>query len=163
MFMLSVHLKPVFWQITAFTVAHSVTLTLAVLDVWSVSPIVVEPSIALSIMYIGLENLFAEQVSARRFTVTFVFELLHGLGFAGVLGETRLTDDGRFTPLIVFKLGVEVEQLAVIGTALAVGFYRLRDNFWYRKRVLWPIARLIGLVGLYWLVERIMSGPLRAA
>ena len=149
--MLSVHLKPLFWQVTACTVAHSVTLTLAVLDVWSVSPFVVEPLIALSIMYIALENLFAEQVSARRFAVIFLFGLLPGLGFAGMVGETRLPDDELFTALIAFNIGVEVGQIAVIGTALAVGFYWLRDKFWYSKRVLWPISRLIGLVGLCWL------------
>lgn len=163
MFMLSVHLKPLFWQVTAFTVAHSVTLTLAVLDIWSVSPFVVEPLIALSIIYIAVENLFAKQVSPRRFAVVFVFGLLHGLGFAGVLGEIGLPAGELVTALIAFNVGVEVGQLAVIGAALAAGFYWLRGKPWYRKRVVWPASALIGVVGLYWLVERVMSGPLMAA
>ena len=163
MFMLSVHLKPLFWQVTAFTVAHSVTLTLAVLDVWSVSPFVVEPLIALSIIYIAVENLFTVQVSPRRFAVVFAFGLLHGLGFAGVLGEIGLPAGELVTAIVAFNVGVEVGQLAVIAGALAAGFYWLRDKSWYRRRVVWPASGLIALVGLYWLVERVMSGPLMAA
>lgn len=163
MFMLSVRLKPLFWQVTAFTVAHSVTLTLAVLDIFALSPFIVEPLIALSIVYIAVENIATREVRPHRFAIIFLFGLLHGLGFAGILGEIGLPANELVTALVAFNIGVELGQLAVIAVALAAGFYWLRSRVWYRQRVVWPLSGLIALVGLYWLVERVMSGPLMAA
>jgi len=128
-----------------------------------VSPLVVEPLIALSIIYIAVENLFIDHASPRRIAVVFVFGLLHGLGFAGVLGEIGLPAGELVTALVAFNVGVEVGQLTVIAAALAAGLYWLRGKPWYRMRVVHPACGGIALVGFYWLVERVMSGPLMAA
>ncbi|HQV55828.1 MAG TPA: HupE/UreJ family protein, partial [Chitinophagaceae bacterium] len=93
LFLFSADLKKVLWQSLAFTVAHSVTLGLAVYDVITISPNIVEPLIALSIMYVALENIFAKKLKASRIGIIFLFGLIHGLGFASVLNSLGLPKD----------------------------------------------------------------------
>ena len=87
LFLLSPKLKPVLWQATAFTVAHSVTLGLAMYHVITPSPKIVEPIIALSIMYVALENIFSPRLKKSRIGIVFLFGLVHGMGFANALGQ----------------------------------------------------------------------------
>ncbi len=156
LFLLSAHWKPLLWQVTAFTLAHSVTLALAMYDVVRLPSNIVEPLIAASIAFIAIENLFTTKLQPWRPIVVFAFGLLHGLGFAGVLSELQLPA-GQFAPAILgFNLGVEAGQLAVIGLAfLAVGWWRQSKH--YRSAVIIPASLVIAIIGIYWTIERVMG------
>ncbi len=155
LFFFSIHLRPLLIQVSSFTVAHTITLALATLGIVSVSPSIVEPLIAASIVYVAVENIFARRMTPWRPFVIFGFGLLHGLGFASVLGEFGL-EPGRFiASLIAFNIGVEVGQLAVIAIAfLAVGLWFGKKD-WYRAYIAIPASVVIACVGAYWSVERV--------
>ncbi len=117
LFFLSTRMGPLLWQVSAFTLAHTITLALAALGYVTVPGSIVEPLIALSIVYVAVENLFTDGLSRWRPFIIFGFGLLHGLGFASVLAEFGLPE-GTFVPaLIGFNIGVEIGQLAVIAVA----------------------------------------------
>ncbi|WP_245814820.1 HupE/UreJ family protein [Litoreibacter ascidiaceicola] len=155
LFFLSLHLRPLITQVTVFTVAHTITLALASLGYVSVNPAIVEPLIAASIVYVAVENIFTSRITWWRPIVIFAFGLLHGMGFASVLGEFGLAP-GRFVAgLIGFNVGVEVGQLTVIALAfLAVGYW-FGNKPWYRARIAIPASVFIAIVGGYWAVERV--------
>ena len=117
LFFLSPRLRPLLLQVTAFTAAHTITLALAALDLVSVPSAIVEPIIAASIVYVAVENIFSRGLSPWRPWIVFAFGLLHGLGFASVLAEFGLPDEGFVAALLGFNLGVEMGQLAVIAVA----------------------------------------------
>ena len=155
LFFLSLKLSALLWQVTAFTLAHTVTLAFGALG-WLVVPAsIVEPLIAASIVFVAVENIASRGMTPWRPVLVFAFGLLHGLGFAGVLGEFGLPE-GQFIPaLIGFNIGVELGQLAVIAMAFAaVGFW-FGQKPWYRSRIAVPASALIALVGAYWVVERV--------
>ena len=155
LFLLSAQWKPLLIQVTSFTVAHSITLGLSIYGVFSLSPMIVEPLIAASIVYVAVENIITSRLHAWRPFVVFGFGLLHGMGFAGVLHEVGLPSAEFVTGLIAFNLGVEFGQLAVITLGFVlVGFWG-KDKPWYRARVVIPASALIALVGAYWTVERV--------
>jgi len=157
LFLLSTQLAPLLWQVTAFTLAHSITLALSMYGVIALSPAIVEPLIAASIVAVAVENLLTARLHAWRVFVVFGFGLLHGLGFAGVLTEIGLPREQFVTGLIAFNVGVEGGQLAVISIAfLAVGYW-FRNKPWYRARVVLPLSALIALTGTYWMVERLIG------
>lgn len=153
LFLLSARLRPLVWQVTAFTVAHAATLTVAALGVVSLAPRLVEPLIALSVAYVAIENVLTERLTRWRPLVVFGFGLLHGLGFAGVLGELGLPEHERLLALVTFNAGIEVGQLAVIAAA-AGSFGWFRSKPWYRSRIAVPVSAVIGLVGLTWAIQR---------
>jgi hypothetical protein len=154
LFLLSTRLKPLLVQVTAFTVAHSITLGLTIYGVFSLSPTIVEPLIAASIVYVAVENLFTSKLHAWRPVVVFMFGLLHGMGFAGVLQEVGLPRSEFVTGLVTFNVGVEFGQLAVILAAfLIVGAWR-RNPSRYHTRIVVPCSLAIAATGLYWTVER---------
>ena len=155
LFLLSTRLAPLLWQVTAFTLAHSITLALSMYGVIALSPAIVEPLIAASIVAVAVENLLTARLHAWRVFVVFGFGLLHGLGFAGVLTEIGLPRDEFVTGLIAFNVGVEGGQLAVIALAFLVVGYWFRHRPWYRARVVLPLSALIALTGAYWMVERL--------
>lgn len=155
LFLLSHKWRPLMWQVTAFTVAHSITLSLAVFGVVRLSPSIVEPLIAASIVFIAVENVFTSKLHAWRPIVVFLFGLLHGMGFASVLMDLGIPDGNYVNALASFNVGVELGQLTVILLAfLVVGWWRKRE--WYRARIVVPASCLIAIVGLYWCVERLM-------
>ncbi len=154
LFLLSPRPRPLLWQITAFTAAHTVSLALSSLGVIALSPAIVEPLIALSIAYVAVENLFTRELTPWRPLVVFGFGLLHGMGFAGVLGALGLPERDFLTALLSFNLGVEAGQLGVIlGAFLTLGWFRHRT--WYRLWATVPLSLVIALVGLYWFVDRL--------
>ncbi|MHC0052120.1 HupE/UreJ family protein [Actibacterium sp. D379-3] len=154
LFFFSLHLRPLLLQVTAFTLAHTVTLALATLKIVSVPAQIVEPLIAASIVYVAVENVLGVQMSLRRIAVVFGFGLLHGLGFASVLGEIGLNPARLIADLIGFNIGVEFGQLAVIAVAfLLVGAW-FGHKPWYRARVAVPASVVIALVGAWWFVQR---------
>jgi len=154
LFLLSARLRPLLWQVTSFTVAHTVTLALGITGAVSISPSIVEPLIAASIVYVCIENIFSDRMAAWRPFVVFAFGLLHGLGFAGVLGEIGMPQGQFVTALLSFNVGVELGQLTVIAACfLAVGLW-FRDKPWYRSRITIPASLVIACIGAYWFVER---------
>ncbi len=154
LFLLSTHLAPLLWQVTTFTLAHTITLALGMLGLVTVPAQIVEPLIAASIVYICVENLFTDHLSKWRPFVIFGFGLLHGLGFASVLTEIGLSQTHFVTGLISFNVGVELGQLSVILLCfLAVGFW-FRSKTWYRPAVVIPGSLVIAAIGAYWFLER---------
>ena len=155
LYFLSPRLKPLLLQVTTFTVAHTVTLALGILGIVTIAPEIVEPLIAASIVYVAVENLISTEMKPWRLVIVFVFGLLHGLGFASVLGEFGL-QSGRFiTSLIGFNIGVEFGQLTVIAIAFLLLGAWFGGKSWYRSYISNPASILIGLVGAYWFVERV--------
>lgn len=154
LFFLSIRFVPLITQVTMFTLAHTITLALASLGYVTVSPAIVEPLIAASIVYVAVENIFAKEITPWRPFVIFLFGLLHGLGFASVLGEFGLAPGRFIAGLIGFNVGVEVGQLTVIALAfLAVGIWFGRKP-WYRSRIAIPASAVIAAIGGYWAIER---------
>jgi hypothetical protein len=138
--------------VTAFTVAHSLTLTLAVLGIVSVPSRLVESVIAATVLAAALNNLFPV-VSRRRAAVAFVLGLVHGLGFANVLADLGLPRDALATALFGFNLGVETGQLAIVSAFLPIA-YALRSGWFYRRIALQAGSAAVALVAAVWLVER---------
>jgi len=155
LFLLSIKLRPLLLQVTAFTLAHSITLGLTIYGVISLSPSIVEPLIALSIVAVGIENIFVKTVKARRVVVVFLFGLLHGMGFAGMLSQLGLPESDFATALVFFNVGVEVGQLSVLAAAFLCVFWLVKNQQLYRQWVVIPISMLICLIGLFWTYERI--------
>jgi len=156
LFLLSPKLKPVLWQSLAFTVAHSVTLGLAMYNVIKPSSKIVEPIIALSIMYVALENIFSPRLKASRIGVVFCFGLVHGMGFASALSSLGLPSDSYFVSLIMFNLGVELGQVTVIATAYFLLAKWFGDKPYYRKNIVNPLSLIIAIVAAYWVIQRIL-------
>jgi hypothetical protein len=157
-FLLSPAWRPVLWQVTTFTIAHSITLGLTIYGIVSLSPAIVEPLIALSITYVAIENLFTSTLKPWRIALVFGFGLLHGMGFAGVLHELGLPRSEFFTALVTFNLGVEAGQLAVITLALlAVGWWRRGEAGAYRRWVVVPASVLIAVCGAWWTITRALG------
>jgi hypothetical protein len=156
LFLLNVRLRPILIQVTAFTVAHSITLGLTMYGVVSLSPRIVEPLIALSIAYVAIENLVTSEIKPWRLALVFMFGLLHGMGFAGVLKELGLPRSEFLPALLSFNFGVEGGQITVIAmAALLVAWFRHRA--WYRQAIVVPASVLIAGVGVYWTVTRLLS------
>ena len=138
--------------ITAFTLAHSVTLALAVLDVVVLPGRLVEAVIALSIAVVAAENLFLRPVVARRWLVSFCFGLVHGFGFSAALREIGLPSHGLALSLFGFNAGVELGQALVVAVALPL-LVLLRRTRWERRMV-WSSSLAILVVGVVLFVER---------
>lgn len=154
LFFFSLRMGALLWQVTAFTLAHTVTLALGALDIIRLSPEIVEPIIAASIVYVGIENLFLRKLPPWRPFVIFGFGLLHGLGFASVLQEFGLGNDHFIPKLIGFNVGVEIGQLSVIAAAwltLALFFGRFA---WYHRRIAAPVSTAIAIIAAFWVLER---------
>ena len=150
-------MKTLLIQTGAFTLAHSATLALSTFGVVSLSPRIVEPLIALSIGIVGLENFLRPSgVSRGRVAVVFFFGLLHGLGFAGILAGTPLVEGQRLIALLLFNLGVEFGQVAVLAAAFLLSL-PFKDPNRYRRLVQRPLSLVLTVIGLVWAVSRVAS------
>lgn len=154
-------LSEVLWVVTAFTIAHSITLTLAALQIISLPSRWVESAIAASVVLAAANNLFP-LVEKKRWLVAFTFGLIHGFGFASVLTELGLPKDALVLSLLGFNLGVEMGQLAIVAVFLPVA-YLLRNTALYRKSVFVGGSILTMLVALVWLAERVFNLKLISA
>jgi hydrogenase/urease accessory protein HupE len=141
--------------ITAFTLAHSITLGLAAFGIFTPSPRIVEPCIALSIAYVGIENWFARDAKGR-WRVTFPFGLVHGFGFAGALSEVALSPPEIPTALFAFNLGVEIGQIAVLAMALPLVLLAHKKSMWERAGMR-ACTSAIALAGIVWFIARLRS------
>jgi hypothetical protein len=162
-FLASVRLKALVWQISAFTVAHTATLGLAASGVITPSSSVVEPLIAFTIAFVAIENLIFKDMTKWRPVVVFGFGLIHGLGFAGFFGELGLPPGQFWSALIGFNVGVEIGQLSVILVAALLGMgvrKWLQDPtglLRYRSWIARPGSLLISLTGLWWGITRLLA------
>ena len=154
LFFLSLHLRPLLWQVTAFTLAHTVTLALGALDIIRISPDIVEPLIAASIVYVAVENLLVRKLHPWRPAIVFGFGLLHGLGFASVLQDFGLGSSHFIPKLIGFNVGVEIGQLAVIATAFLTLAVLFGSHYWWHRRIAAPVSVAIALIATFWVLER---------
>ena len=148
-------LKPILWQATAFTVAHTITLGLAMYHVINPPVKIVEPLIAASIMYVAIENIFSTRLRASRIGVVFLFGLVHGMGFASALGQLGLPQGSYLTSLLMFNIGVELGQISVILATFFLLAKWFRDKPYYKSRIVIPLSVLISLVAGYWLIQRL--------
>ena len=155
LFLFSNNRKQLLSQITAFTIAHSLTLGLAMYGVVSVPAYIIEPVIALSIIFVAVENIFTKDLKPWRIAVVFLFGLVHGMGFAGALKELGLPKSQFLNALITFNIGVELGQISVIMIAFLLCGLWFRRKVWYRSRVVIPASLVITLIAAYWTVERI--------
>ncbi|MES2003357.1 MAG: HupE/UreJ family protein [Bacteroidota bacterium] len=155
LFLLSPKLKPILWQSTAFTLAHSVTLCLAAYNVINPPTRIIEPLIALSILYVALENILSPRLKASRIGIVFLFGLVHGLGFAGALAEMGLPKNAYFTSLVMFNVGVELGQVTVILAAYFLLAKWFSTKAYYRSRIVIPISVLIACIAAFWTIQRI--------
>ncbi len=155
LYFLSNNLRTVLLQATAFTVAHSITLGLAMFKLVQAPPSIVEPIIALSIVFIAVENIVTKKLHAWRIVIVFLFGLIHGLGFASVLLDLGIPESKFITALVAFNLGVELGQITIILAAyLLVGRW-FGNKQWYRSRVVIPVSVCIAIVAMFWTVQRI--------
>ncbi len=149
--------RSLLWVVTAFTIAHSITLGLAALGVWAPRPSIIEPAIALSIAYVGVENFFVKNAE-KRWRITFPFGLVHGFGFAGALREVALPKADVPAALFLFNAGVELGQLAVLALVLPA-LALLRRRPWFEKYGVRVASAAIVVAGTVWFVTRVVSGP----
>lgn len=155
LYLLSPKLKTILWQATAFTVAHSITLGLAMYGVIRPPSAVIEPLIAISIVVVALENIFSPRLRASRIGIVFLFGLVHGLGFAGALSGLGLPDKHFLTTLITFNVGVELGQISVILLAYVLFGRWFSGKEYYHRRVVVPLSVVVVAVAGFWTVERI--------
>ncbi|WP_078543724.1 HupE/UreJ family protein [Litchfieldia alkalitelluris] len=140
--------------VTAFTIAHSITITLGYLEIISLPGILVESVIALSICYVAIENIFRKGMK-HRWTLTFVFGLIHGLGFAGMLHEMTIPKSHLVTALLSFNIGIEIVQIAIV--AVVIPLLRYMQKFSSYTRTVQYGSALIVVIGAYWVVERVLG------
>lgn len=154
-FLLSIRLRPILTQVTAFTVAHTVTLGLGTAGWVNLPTGLVEPLIAASIAYVAVENIISPKLTRWRPMLVFGFGLLHGLGFAGYLRRFNIPEDDFLTGLLSFNVGVELGQLTVIAVCfLLVGIW-FGNKPWYRARVVIPGSLVIAVIGTIWFFQRL--------
>ncbi len=165
LFLLSVILlvrsvKKILILVTSFTVAHSITLILAGLNIVSIPSWLVEPLIALSIAYMAYRNLKSlhrkqEAVDiSERWVTTFGFGLIHGLGFAAALADTKLPGILFVPSLVIFNVGIEIGQLGIL--AIVVPLLLQIDKLPYRDKILKIFTIIVGLLALFWFFERLL-------
>ncbi len=144
------------WQVSAFTLAHSLTLGLTLMGLVSLSPSIVEPLNALSIVYVAIENLVTSELRPWRVALVFAFGLLHGMGFAGMLEELGLPRSEFLAALVSFNVGIEAGQLTIVATASLLVLHWSRNPIRYRRLIVVPGSLLIALIGVYWTGERLL-------
>lgn len=154
-FFLNTNLKQIVLQASMFTLAHSITLGLAMYRIIEPPANIVEPLIALSIVLLALENIFSKKVNPWRLVLVFIFGLVHGMGFAGALSSLGMPSYAFATALISFNIGVELGQLTIILLMYLLVAKAFSKRLWYRKVIVIPASLLIALVAGYWTVERI--------
>jgi len=153
--LLNNRIKTILWQATAFTVAHSITLALSMKNLIIAPGAVIEPIIALSIMFVAVENILLTELKAWRILVVFIFGLIHGMGFANALNEIGLPRNQFYASIFSFNAGVEIGQIAVIISVFALIIIPFGKKTYYRKYIVYPISGIIALIAAYWTAERV--------
>jgi hydrogenase/urease accessory protein HupE len=155
-------LVPVIKIVTAFTIAHSITLSLATLNIIVIPSAIVEPAIAASIVFVAIENFFTRNIDGR-WRVTFAFGLIHGFGFAGALREIGLPTNAVAVALAAFNIGVEIGQVAIVSVVvpalivldLLIAVDRAKPA--RAAALVYALSALITVLGSYWFVTRVLD------
>ena len=153
--LLNTKLRTILWQATAFTVAHTITLALSMKGIVKLPAEVVEPLIALSIMFVAVENILLSELKAWRIAIVFLFGLVHGMGFASALNEIGLPRNKFFTSIFSFNVGVEIGHISIITLVFLLIIIPFGNKPWYKKRIVYPLSAIIALIAGYWTVQRI--------
>src|SRR5690349_16142588 len=153
--LLSNKLKTILWQATAFTVAHSVTLALSMKNIIVVPSAITEPIIAMSIVFVAIENILFSELKAWRILIVFMFGLIHGMGFASALNEIGLPPNKFYTSIIAFNGGVELGQATIIIIVFSSLVALWGKKTWYRARIVYPLSAVIALIAGYWTIARL--------
>lgn len=154
-FFLNKNIKAIILQASMFTIAHSITLGLAMYGVIHPPPNIIEPLIAISIVLLAIENIITNKVKPWRIIMVFLFGLVHGMGFAGALSQLGMPQYAFATSLVAFNVGVELGQLAIIVLMYFLVSKQWAAKVWYRNRVVIPASIVIALIASYWTFERI--------
>ena len=155
LFLFSPKLRPLVWQVTMFTLAHTLTLGFSMAGLVSLPARIVEPLIAASIAYVGIENIRNRALKNSRLALVFAFGLLHGLGFASVLADFGMERGAFMTSLISFNVGVELGQLTILLACFCLLGFWFGQKAWYRNFVTVPASAVIAIIALYWMIERL--------
>ena len=156
LFLLTTRWQSLLIQVSTFTIAHTITLAFSTLATFNLPAYIVEPLIALSITYVAFENLITHELKKSRLLLVFLFGLLHGLGFASVLSDLGLSAVHFTLSLLSFNIGVELGQLTILAVAFLL-VYPFRQKSIYHSYIVRPGSVLIGIIGLWWGVERILT------
>jgi hypothetical protein len=156
LFFYSSKLKTVLLQCTIFTIAHSFALGLSTAGIVIYNSKIIEPLIALTILYTAIENIFSTEKSKIRYLLIFIFGLIHGLGFATALKEIGIPKAQFFTSLLSFNVGVELGQITIIISAYFLISKWFSEKIWYQERIVYPISSIIGSIALFWTIERFL-------
>jgi len=156
LFFLSSNIKTMLIQCSVFTLAHSLSLALATSGLIIPNATIVEPLIALSILFTAIENIVHNKINPWRLVLIFGFGLIHGLGFAKALNEIGMPKNQFFTSLLSFNIGVEMGQVTIIVAAYFIISKWFSKKIWYKERVVYPISSVIACIALYWVIERIL-------
>ena len=154
-FFLNTDLKKVIIQASMFTLAHSITLGLAMYGIIKPLANIIEPLIAISIVFLAIENIFSDKIKPWRLVMVFLFGMVHGMGFAGALSQMGMPQYAFATALISFNVGVEIGQLTIILLLYFLVAKIFSNKIWYRRRVVIPANVVIAIVAAYWTIERI--------
>ena len=155
LFIINPKFKDILLQATAFTIAHTITLGLSMFQIIKAPTQIVEIIIAVSIVYVAVENIYSNKVKPSRIAIVFLFGLIHGLGFAAVLSEIGLPQNKFIPSLLMFNIGVELGQIAIITTFYFLLIKWVKHKEYYRIKIVRPISFLISLVAIFWIFERI--------
>lgn len=155
--LINTKLKSIIYQASAFTIAHTVALALSMKNIIVAPSPIIEPIIAMSIVFVAIENILLSELKPWRIVLVFLFGLIHGMGFASSLNEIGLPTDKFFTSIVMFNIGVEVCQILIIALIFSLLIYPNKNKIWYRRRIVFPISIGIALISSYWTVERIIA------
>ena len=155
--LINTKLKPIIYQASAFTVAHTIALALSMKNIIVAPSPVIEPIIALSIVFVAIENIILSELKPWRILLVFMFGLIHGLGFASSLNEIGLPPNKFFTSILMFNIGVEVCQVLIIAVLFSLLIKPFKQKLWYRYRIVYPISICIALISSYWTIERLFG------
>jgi len=154
-FFLNTNLKKIILQASMFTLAHSITLGLAMYGIINPPGNIVEPLIALSILFLAIENIYSSQVRPWRLAMVFLFGLVHGMGFAGALNDLGMPTYAFATALVSFNVGVELGQISIILFMYFLVSRKFSTAVWYRSKLVVPASVTIAVIAGWWTVERI--------
>ncbi len=154
-FLLSPSVKSVLIQCSVFTIAHSISLGLTASGVILANSNIIEPLIAISILYTSIENIILDNINKFRLIIIFLFGLIHGMGFASVLKENGLPPFNFWEAILSFNIGVELGQITIILFAYFFISKWFNKKEWYKNRIVYPISTVIGCIAIYLSIERI--------
>jgi hydrogenase/urease accessory protein HupE len=155
--LINTKLKSIIYQASAFTVAHTIALALSMKNIIVAPSPVIEPIIALSIVFVAMENIVLSELKPWRIVLVFLFGLIHGLGFASSLNEIGLPPGKFFTSILMFNVGVEICQILIIAALFSFLIKPFKNKLWYRYRIVYPISICIALISSYWTIERLVG------